>query len=201
MDTGAQLTVMNVAEIKALGIKPESIFPLATSVNTVTKGSINIIGGVFLVISAYDEQGGLTRKTRQLCYVSTTVKGIYLSKEACVALGCVPTSFPTVGDCGGIEPSELRKCENSGIGPESKCSCPVRALPPQDMPVLPCSPTPENLPKIRDYILKRYEASGFNCCENQPLPLMDTAPPLRLFVDPQATPIAALNPLFTGSQM
>ena len=61
MDTGAQLTVMNVTEIKALGIKPESIFPLATSVNTVTKGSINIVGGVFLVISAYDEQGGLTR--------------------------------------------------------------------------------------------------------------------------------------------
>ena len=36
--------------------------------------------------------------------------------------------------------------------------------------------------------------SAFNICEKQPLPLMDTAPPLRLFVDPQATPTAIMSP-------
>ena len=46
-DTGAQLTVMNTSELLALGIKSESIFPLTMSVNTVTQGAINIIGGDF----------------------------------------------------------------------------------------------------------------------------------------------------------
>ena len=43
-DTGAQLTVINTKELQALGIKAESIFPLATSVNIVTKKAIEIIG-------------------------------------------------------------------------------------------------------------------------------------------------------------
>ena len=81
-DTGAQLTVMNTKELQALAIKVESIFPLATSVSTVTKKAIEILGGVFLRLSAHD--GGTLRvnHTRQLCYVSESVKGIYLLEDA-----------------------------------------------------------------------------------------------------------------------
>ena len=42
--------------------------------------------------------------------------------------------------------------------------------------------------------MERYASSAFNVCERQPLPLMDTAPPLRLFVDQQATPTAVMSP-------
>ena len=197
-DSGAQLTVINVMELRALGIKVSSIFPLATLVNTVTKTSVDLLGGVFLTFTSSDPTSSIVKKTRQLCYVSKSVPGIYLSEEACTALGCLPSEFPKVGTCGQIEstPTILpKKCQNSGVvDGDDKCACPPRQLPPTDEPVLPCDPTVENLPLIKDYILKRYASSAFNCCEQQPLPLMDTAPPLRLLVDNQATPTAVYTP-------
>ena len=200
-DTGAQLTVMNVGELHSLGVKQETILPVATNVNTVTSSAVDIVGGIFLRISAHDELGKQRRETRQLVYVSKSIQGIYLSEEACRALGLIPHKFPTVGQF-SQEPasvsgmSQLRKCTNTGIvGPDEKpCNCPKRSLPPTDDPVLPCEPTEENLPILKQYILDRYQSSAFNCCEHQPLPLMTDAPPLRLFVDPQATPVAVTSP-------
>ena len=197
MDTGAQLTVVNVSELNALGIKLNSIFPLATTVNTVTKGSIDLVGGIFLRFSVCDPFTKIVRHTNQLCYVSKSVKGIYLSEEACEALGCISENFPTIGSCNAMEIKEnVNSCKNTGVGQDNTaiCACPNRTLPPPDKPELPCEPTQENLNKLRQYILDRYASSAFNCCENQPLPLMETAPPLRLFVDEQASPIAAMTP-------
>ena len=195
-DTGAQLTVINSRELQALGIKKETIFPIATSVNTVTKSNIDLIGGVFLKFMASNPLTGSKRQTRQLCYVSNTVPGIYLSEQACADLGCVPSSFPNVGQCNAMEATESRdKCSNLGVQTKSQsCTCPKRTLPPEKIPELPCSPTKENLPKLKEFILNHYASSAFNTCEHQPLPMMETAPPLRLFVDPQATPVAVSTP-------
>ena len=194
-DTGAQLTVVNVRELMALGIKKDSIFPLATTVNTVTKASVDLLGGVFVVISSYDPRTQAVRRTRQLAYVSTSVPGIYLSNEACIDLGCVPKEFPLIGQCDALteQPKIPKKCSNSGVN-SSKCACPKRQLPPTDAPVLPCDPTEKNLPILREYILERFSSSAFNCCEQQPLPLMAGSPPLRLFVDPEASPTAIATP-------
>ena len=196
-DTGAQLTVINVRELLALGVKKESIFQLATTVSTVTRTSIDLLGGIFVVISSHDPHSGAVRRTRQLAYVSSTVPGIYLSNDACMDLGCVPRNFPTIGHCDAMQTEETKppKCSNSGVGIQAnKCTCPKRTLPPTDMPVLPCDPTKENLPIIKEYILKRFASSAFNCCEQQPLPLMEDSPPLRLFVDPAASPSAVTTP-------
>ena len=60
--------------------------------------------------------------------------------------------------------------------------------------MLPCEPTEDNLPRIKEYILNRYASSAFNCCEQQPLPLMKDSPPLRLFVDKDAKPVSVFTP-------
>ena len=87
------------------------------------------------------------------------------------------------------------KCSNYGIGSDShrSCQCPERSLPPTVIPELPCAPTKENVPQIKKFLLEHFGASAFNVCEQQPLPLMETAPPMRLFVDKQATPTAVMN--------
>ena len=195
-DTGAQLTVVNVDELSALGIKKNSIFQLATSVNTVTRKSIDLVGGVFLEISAHDPVTQAVRRTRQMCYVSSAVPGIYLSNEACIDLGCVPQQFPSVGYCNATEVTSnpLQKCSNTGLDTDATCICPPRELPPNQPPELPCQPTVANLPRLKEYILDRYASSAFNCCERQPLPLMESAPPLRIFVDPEASPVAVSSP-------
>ena len=208
-DSGAQLTVINENELSVLGIKKFSLFPLATSVNTVTKASVDLIGGVFLTFSVYNESTGAIRKTQQMCYISKSVPGIYLSEDACKALGCLPSTFPMVGefneDDSMSKPSisalkKDEKCKNFGVAKtndvsEVVCQCPRRTLPPTDKPVLPCELTVENLPITKQYILDRYASSAFNCCEHQPLPLMSKSPPLRLFVDKQASPVAVSTPI------
>ena len=194
LDSGAQLTVANEQELSILGIKKNSIFPLALTVNTVTHSSIDLIGGVFLKFSAYHPPSQTTRVSRQLCYISKTVHGIYLSEEACMDFGYVPYNFPEIA---AVTPKpSKKKCVNTGVGQDAAavCSCPRRTLPPTDQPQLPCDPTVENLHILKDYILQRYAASAFNCCEQQQLPLMTSAPSLRLFVDKQASPVAALTP-------
>ena len=189
LDSGAQLTVMNETELQALGVKRESIFPLALSVNTVTKSSIDLVGGIFLIISAFDEKSKMKRISRQLCYISKSVAGIYLSEEACIDLGYIQQ------DQSAASVSAMNvKCTNTGVGSDTSCQCPRRTLPPAGPIPLPCKPVVENLPKLKEYILEKFASSAFNVCERQPLPLMDTAPPLRLFVDQQATPKAIMSP-------
>ena len=152
LDSGAQLTVANEAELTALGIKKASIFPLATTVNTVTQANIDLIGGVFLRFSMYDHKTQTTRYTRQLCYISKSIKGIYLSEEACVALGFIQPDFGQMTP--SVKSMEMKKCVNTGVGPDGLqlCACPRRELPPKDLPDLPCEPTPENVPVLKKFI-------------------------------------------------
>ena len=177
LDTGAQLTIANEAELTALGIKKNSLFPLAMAVNTVTHSGIDLIGGVFLRFSIYDPKTRQIRTTRQLCYISRSIKGVYLSEEACVALGFVESDLGSTIQ--SVASNPVTRCTNTGVGQEGTqpCSCPRRHLPPTDVPDLPCEPTKENLPALKKFILERYSASAFNICEQQILPPMDKAPP------------------------
>ena len=70
----------------------------------------------------------------------------------------------------------------------------MREPPPDSPPVLPCAPTPENIPRLKQYIIDRFKNSAFNCCEHQPLNLMENSPPLRIFVDDEARPVAVHTP-------
>ena len=111
-------------------------------------------------------------------------------------LGLVPRDFPTIGGCNPCHTLASSVCSNSGVSDltDSPCTCPRRQLPPNDPPVLPCEPTVENLPTLRQYIVERYAASAFNTCEQQPLPLMTNSPPLRLFMDENVAPVAVHSP-------
>ena len=215
-DTGAQVVVAPVQLLHHLAIPDSSVFPLATSINAVNSAPVDIIGGVLLKFSATNPRTGHTRETRQLAYISKTVPAIYLSREACLDLGVISKNFPQIGefsepataapivsaaeddsDCAAhCAAFSLPKCSNSGVVREGEtpCSCSTRALPPTTPPSLPCDPTEENLPHLKQYILERYKASAFNCCERQSLPLMTDSPPLRLHIDPQATPTAVYSP-------
>ena len=62
-------------------------------------------------------------------------------------------------------------------------------------PHLPPFPATEaNREKLQQYLLDHYASSMFNTCEHQALPLMDS-PPMRLMIDPNATPVAHHSPI------
>ena len=195
-DTGAQLTTVPAKILPYLGVQQCDLLPIATNLNTVTGTPVDLIGGILLEFSGRNPSTGVMCSTRQLAYVSQNIPYPFLSREACVDLGLIPVGFPHLGSCSQVARIAATTCSNSGVAnpDDPPCSCPVRQLPPQDPPSLPCEPTVENLPILRQYILDRYAASAFNMCEQQPLPLMKDSPPLRLFMDPLAKPVAIHSP-------
>ena len=207
-DTGAQLTVIPQTLLDSMRIKSETIFPVETTINGASEVPIMVTGGILLKITAQNTKTGAVRHSKQLAYVSSHVSVPYLSLTACIDLGLVPASFPEVASSDfpataavqSMSSSQPQQCSNSGVpSPGDKsgtrpCNCPSRQLPPTSEPMLPCAPTQENLPILKKYILERYQASAFNCCEHQPLPLMDSSPPLRLFVEEDAVPVAVHTP-------
>ena len=52
----------------------------------------------------------------------------------------------------------------------------------------------ENIPKLEEWIRKRYAGSAFNVCECQPLPSMH-GPPLMIRVKEGAVPVACHTPI------
>ena len=59
---------------------------------------------------------------------------------------------------------------------------------------MPFPPTLENVDRLEQWIRDRYRASTFNVCNNQALPLMKGSPPLELFIDKNARPVACHKP-------
>ena len=95
-DTGAQLTVLPRSLLAEMNIKQESIFSVQTQINGVANSPIHVDGGLLVTVSATDQNTGITRHSRQLAYVSASVRMPYLSLQACKDLGLVPTDFPRV---------------------------------------------------------------------------------------------------------
>ena len=204
-DSGAQLTVIPASVLESMKVKLDSIFPVQAKLNGANNAPIMVEGGILLKISSTNPTTQVRKTSHQLCYVSRHVTSSFLSLSCCVDLGLLPATFPEVGSCDPVPPASLQslvspsptRCYNSGVPgspTESTCSCPRRELPPQSPPILPCAPTPDNVEQLRNYILDRYKASAFNCCEHQPLRLMDGSPPLRVFVDDEASPVAVHSP-------
>ena len=106
-DTGAQLTVVPFSLLEHMKIKPESIFPLETSVNGASDVPIMVEGGILIKVTAYNTKTGVAKHTRQLAYVSRHVTVSYLSLSACIDLGLVPPTFPEVGTCDLPNPAQL----------------------------------------------------------------------------------------------
>ena len=135
------------------------------------------------------------KTTKQMVYVTPDVTKLYISREACADLGIIEPSFPNaaaaaISDTGGTP----RITPTQGIARTERCSCPRREKPPIRPTPPPFPITEENRGKLEEHLLHAYSSSTFNTCEHQPLPLM-SGPPLRLMIDPLATPTAHHNPI------
>ena len=196
-DSGAQMNILPAQDVVAMNIQLSSLLPVRVRVGGASQGSkINIIGALLLRVRG--TMAG-SKSTLQIFYVADNVSRIYLSLSCLKALGVLPPDFPRVAmakDMVEVAAAEMKRCMNDGVvlPGQQPCTCPERALPPSTPPSLPCPATPDNLPQLKQYLLDRYGSSTFNCCEHQPLPLLQDSPPLQLHVDPSVRPVAAHVP-------
>ena len=147
-----------------------------------------LTGALALRISGTSPSGE-TLETRQIMYFTDSSDRLFLSKQACVALGMISHRFPTIGE--EAQPCLHHILCHTCITPT--CECPRRQVPPPP-PSLPFPATEENGDKMEKWLLDYYKSSTFNVCEHQPLPMMD-GPPLRLMVEPDARPVAHHTPI------
>lgn len=187
-DTGCQSCLSGVALLHTLGLTKQNVIPVKMKMTAANNKSIGIIGALPLRITG-TSPSGLKLVTHQLVYFTDDSSRLFLSKQACTALGIISRNFPTVGES---------LLATSNVPPESgitqDCQCPKRELPPPLPTKLPFDPIPENVDKIQNWLLDYYKKSTFNVCQHQTLPMM-SGPPLHLMVDPHATPTAHHKPI------
>lgn len=189
-DTGCQSCLAGIKVLHKIGIKQTDLIPVNMKMHAANNKGITILGAIVVRLSGKDRENQ-KHETRQIVYITDSSDKFFLSKEACIALGMISQSFPTIGEIIGTTTSSVI---DNDISMESQCDCPKRQAPPQIPDKLPFPATEENVPKLRDFLLEHYKSSTFNTCEHQLLPLME-GPPLKLMIDPDATPIACHTPV------
>lgn len=205
-DSGAQVTVGGPDLIHTLGVTKNKLIPVSQQISAANNGQLSLLGGILLDISGKDKDGK-TYISSQLVYIADGVKKLLLSRRACVELGILPGSFPTFGDqttnklleCDTIQDGNIQdvtcnmvSVDECTADPEesTKCSCPDRGPTPPVPEKIPFEPKEGNIPKLKKWILDYYKTSGFNCCKNQPLPLVNKTVPMSLYIDEKVKPVA-----------
>ena len=104
----------------------------------------------------------------------------------------IPRGFPStvVGATSSIMLPEKKKSEPTKQDTKRPCNCPTRSQPPMRPIPLPVPATEANRSVLEQHLRTIFKASTFNTCCHQPLPMM-AGPPLRLNIDPEATPVVA----------
>ena len=189
-DTGAQMTVVGMKLMHALGIKTSELIPLSRGVNAANNSKLGLLGEALVEFSGKNCDGEV-RASKQLCYVAHDIDSVYMSRSACVELGLIGDNFPTIrafmnpGKVNLMSENKAHKTYLS-VNPHDKpslipggstCSCPKCKTPPPVPKELPFPAVAKNRERLRDWILDRFSLSAFNQCEHQPLPLMRDSPP------------------------
>ena len=189
-DSGCQSNIIPLRSALAMGIDRGDIFPVTLSMRGAIEEDLGVQGGIIVEVSTTDDSGAL-KSTKQMMYVSSKICKAFLCREALVALGVILPEFPSV-------PTQWPRDAIASVLDQdpAPCSCPKRGQEPPPMPTeLPpgIAATPENVPALRQWLLDYYEATTFNTCEHQSLPMM-RCEPLELHVDPNAKPTAIHKP-------
>ena len=185
-DTGCQSCLAGMKVIRLLGLGENDLLPVTLRMHAANNDGIKILGAVVLRFSGQSHSGQIL-ETRQIVYVTSDTDKLFLSREACTALGMITENFPSVG--------EMHKGDQAtGITQHAPCDCPPRQKPPPKPTELPFPAPEDNRESLQQWLLEYYKSSTFNTCEHQPLPLMDSVP-MRLMVDPEVEPVAHHTPV------
>ena len=182
-DTGCQSCLMGIQVAERMGLNADDLIPVTITMKAAYEGGIPILGTMVARFSGTDSRA-MTRETRQIAYITNTSDRIFLSRAACIDLGMISDTFPTIGEV----------IASDDAATPTHCPCTPRTAPPPLPEGLPMPATEENRAAIESWLKKRYAASTFNTCTHQTLPMM-SGPPLQLMIGKDATPVARHSPI------
>ena len=96
-DTGCQSCLIGIGAVSRLGLARENLIPVSMKMHAANNKDIRILGAAILRFSGRDKDQNRL-ETRQVVYVTDSSDKMFLSREACVALGMLSKTFPTIGE-------------------------------------------------------------------------------------------------------
>ena len=150
-DSGAQSCLWSREEYLSCGFLLKDLIKVDHRMQAANRAPIRIDGAILIRLSGKDENGK-SIEAAVMVYISPDSKHFYLSKEAMVQLGVIPKDFPKVG-AAFLHPSA---CSTSVDPISVTCNCAQRSPPPGMPDSLPFAACPENVPKMKEWLLKRY---------------------------------------------
>ena len=130
-DTGCQNCLAGMKTVSPLGITTDTLIPVTLKMHAANNKGIRILGAVVLRISGKDNDGNKV-ETRQVTYVTDSTDKFFLSRDACIELGMISTTFPSVGEMERSTDTLSSIHENhaeSDSSLTSDCDCPRRETP------------------------------------------------------------------------
>ena len=160
-DTGCQSCLAGTGFLQCLGLSKGDLIPVTMKMHAANSEGIKILGAIIARFSAKTVSGE-TFTTRQITYITDDANKLFLSREACVALGMISNNFPSIGEAvheishspctdivyGTIDSNEAVATNETGL--TMICECPRRQLPPTPPKHLPFPATKDNRAKLQD---------------------------------------------------
>ena len=177
-DSGASICVGGTEHLDTLSIPKSDLIPCRNTIEAVGDFKLNCRGWLPVEFSVE------VYKTLQPLYICDDVDRIYFSKTAFKEFAILPLCFPNpMGKVVKSNPETVLAVDNKII------PC---ASPPSRPKELPYDPTPENIPKLKQYLIDQFSSSIFN--RSAPFPGMST-PSAHIYLKPNAVPYARHTPI------
>ena len=159
-DTGANLCLLGPKQLKTLGVGINEIED--------SHKSLNVAGGTQLqTTKQFPAVLRLNEKSARVTILfCKSASRLFISRQACIDLGIVPTSFPYPMGTN----ANICAIQNANTSPQTSNKTNDTKKP----PCIPVPPTEENVPKLRQYLIERFTQKVFS--REKPFPKLSTPP-------------------------
>ena len=183
-DTGCSTLCAGPDICRKLGIRVKDLLKSNITLKVADGRELTVKGAIPVIIST---RSNPRVTSKQMLHVAEELKSVFLSKNCLKDLNVISPSFPFP-----METSESHVAELLTSTDTAPCGCKARTITP-DPPKIPMEPLPENLEKLRNYIVEHYSSSTMNMCSHQSLPEM-AGPPLHFTLKEGTVPKVVHTP-------
>ena len=169
MDSGAQSCLWSRKAFLKSGFCTQDLIPVSHTMKAANTAPIKIDGATMIRLSGTTNDGE-THEAAMMVYISPDTENFFLSRESMVQLGIISHDFPKLGlvitDTINSLSALTPMADDNGSSIYAPCGCLKREQPPEKPTKLPFDCIPENVNKMKEWILNRYASSTFNKCKH-----------------------------------
>ena len=182
-DSGAMCNLIGWSLLQKFGLSKKDLCKVSGKWSAINGDSIDILGAVFIRLKGVDDISGKEVGSAIMAFVTESTNSLWIGQRTMKNMGIIDEDFPR------LKATELNSRVAGMTASTAPCGCKVREKPPKRPDKLPFDPKEENVPKMREWLLRRFESSTFNKCTHERLTMMDSEP-IRIHIDKNAKPVS-----------